>query len=157
MAPNASRASAAATDVAGQVEPRCGMAEGFRRTRAARRTETAEDYVELIAELIDTRGEARAVDLAARLGIAPATVTSTVARLRREGLVVHEPYRSIFLTEAGRELAELARRRHRLVVAALRALGVPKEIAERDAEGIEHHVSEETLVAFARLVSAGAG
>ena len=108
MSPSASRTRAAPTRRAKQVEPPCGLTEGFRRTRAARRTETAEDYVELIAELIDVQGEARAADLAARLGLAPATVTNTVARLRREGLVIHEPYRSIFLTEAGRELAGLA-------------------------------------------------
>jgi DtxR family transcriptional regulator, manganese transport regulator len=99
--------------------PPSEQAESFRQTRAARRSETAEDYVELIAELISTRGEARAVDIARHLGIAQATVANTVARLQREGLVVHRPYRAIFLTEAGRELAETARHRHRLVVAFL--------------------------------------
>jgi DtxR family transcriptional regulator, manganese transport regulator len=69
-------------------------------------------------------------------------------------LVVHQPYRAIFLTEAGRELAETARQRHRLVVAFLRALGVSEETAEQDAEGIEHHVSDETLEALARFVKA---
>ena len=131
-----------------------GQAEGFRRTRAAHRSETAEDYVELIAELIGTRGEARAVDIAACLGISQATVANTLARLQREGLVEHRPYRSVFLTDAGRDLAEAARRRHRLVAAFLRALGVPEETAARDAEGIEHHVSDETLEAFARFVEA---
>ena len=127
--------------------------EGFAQVREARRSELVEDYVELIADLIDTRGEARAVDIAARLGIAQATVTSTVARLQREGLVIHRPYRAIFLTEAGRELAETACQRHRLVVAFLRALGVSEETAEQDAEGIEHHVSDETLEALARFVN----
>jgi DtxR family manganese transport transcriptional regulator len=134
-----------------------GQAEGFRRTRAAHRSETAEDYVELIAELIAARGEARAVDIALHLGISQATVANTVARLRREGLVEHRPYRAIFLTDAGRRLAETARRRHRLVVAFLRALGLSEETAARDAEGIEHHVSEETLEAFARFVEAKDG
>lgn len=127
--------------------------QSFRQARAARRAETAEDYVELIAELIAAQGEARTVDIAARLGIAPATVAKTVARLARDNFVVHQPYRSIFLTEEGRSLAETARHRHRLVVAFLLTLGVSEEIAERDAEGIEHHVSEETLTAFAQFVS----
>ncbi len=155
MTPNLARprnASSEAPDPATPSMPHDKQAEGFRQTRAAHRSETAEDYVELIADLIDTRSEARAVDIAARLGIAQATVTSTVARLQREGLVVHRPYRAIFLTEAGRELAETARQRHRLVVAFLRALGVSKETAEHDAEGIEHHVSDETLEALARFV-----
>jgi DtxR family transcriptional regulator, manganese transport regulator len=126
----------------------------FRQTRAAHRSETAEDYVELIADLIDARGEARGADIAVRLGITQATVASTVSRLQRDGLIEHRPYRSIFLTEAGRELAEMARRRHRLVVAFLRALGLSEETAEQDAEGIEHHASEETLKAFARFIEA---
>jgi DtxR family manganese transport transcriptional regulator len=140
-----------------QALPPHGQAEGFRQTRAAHRPETAEDYVELIAELIDQRGAARAVDIAARLGVAQATVAAMVARLQRDGLVDHQPYRSIFLTEAGRQLAEAAHWRHRLVVAFLRALGVSEQTAERDAEGIEHHVSDETLEAFARFVEAGGG
>jgi DtxR family transcriptional regulator, manganese transport regulator len=126
----------------------------FRQTRAAHRSETAEDYVELIADLIDARGEARGADIAVRLGITQATVASTVSRLQRDGLIEHRPYRSIFLNEAGRELAEMARRRHRLVVAFLRALGLSEETAEQDAEGIEHHASEETLKAFARFIEA---
>jgi DtxR family manganese transport transcriptional regulator len=141
------------TNLAEPGIPPGGPAEGFRQTRAAHRAETAEDYVELIADLIDARGAARAVDIAMHLGITQATVTSTVSRLQRDGLIEHRPYRSIFLTEAGRDLAEMARRRHRLVVAFLCALGLPEETAERDAEGIEHHVSKETLEVFARFVA----
>jgi DtxR family transcriptional regulator, manganese transport regulator len=157
MTPNVARPRAASpttTDPAGEGSSPGGPAEGFRQTRAAHRTETAEDYVELIADLIDVRGEARTVDIAVRLGVTQATVANTISRLQRDGLIEHRPYRSIFLTEAGRELAEMARRRHRLVVAFLRALGLSEETAEQDAEGIEHHVSEETLKAFARFVEA---
>jgi len=144
------------TDPVASTIPPSVPAEGFRQTRAARRSETAEDYVELIADLIDARGAARAVDIAKHLGITHASVASTVSRLQRDGLLKHQPYRSIFLTEAGRGLAQTARRRHRLVVAFLRVLGLPEEIAERDAEGIEHHVSEQTLEVFSRFVkSAG--
>jgi DtxR family manganese transport transcriptional regulator len=124
------------------------QAEGFGRTRSDHRNEIAEDYVELVADLIDATGEARAIDLANRLGVTPATVNNTIARLQREGLVRSEPYRSIFLTEAGRSLAEHCRRRHRIVYSFLRLLGVSEEVARVDAEGIEHHVSEATLVAL---------
>jgi DtxR family manganese transport transcriptional regulator len=116
--------------------------------RHAHRTEIAEDYVELVADLIDAKGEARAVDLAERLGVSQATVTTQVGKLVREGLLSSEPYRSVFLTEAGRDLAESCRRRHRIVLAFLDAIGVPPEIAHVDAEGIEHHVSDETLGAL---------
>ena len=128
------------------------QAEGFGRTRSDHRNEIAEDYVELIADLIDVTGEARAVDLASRLGVTSATVNNTIAKLQREGLVHSEPYRSIFLTPDGRALAEHCRWRHRIVYDFLRRLGVSEDVARVDAEGIEHHCSQETLEAFDRLL-----
>ncbi|MDD9727676.1 manganese-binding transcriptional regulator MntR [Roseovarius sp. SK2] len=124
------------------------QADGFATVRQAHESEMAEDYVELIAELIETRGEARPVEIAERLGVKPPTVTKNISRLKAAGLVRREPYRAIFLTDAGRELAEACRRRHRIVVAFLLSLGIDEGTAERDAEGIEHHVSEITLKAF---------
>ncbi len=126
------------------------QAEGFAIVRQAHESEVAEDYVELIAELIETRGEARPVDIAERLGVKPPTVTKNISRLKAAGLVRREPYRAVFLTDAGQELASACRRRHRIVVAFLLSLGIDDETAERDAEGIEHHVSETTLKAFER-------
>jgi DtxR family manganese transport transcriptional regulator len=128
------------------------QAANFQRVREAHQTEVAEDYVELIADLIDTTGEARAADIARRLGVAHPTVVKTIGRLQRDGLVASLPYRSIFLTETGRALAERCKRRHEVVVSFLRAIGVSEETAERDAEGVEHHVSEETLAAFERVI-----
>jgi DtxR family manganese transport transcriptional regulator len=124
------------------------QAANFRKAREARHAEVAEDYVELIADLVDQTGEARAVDIARRLGVAQATVVKTVSRLQREGLVVTRPYRAIFLTDQGRELAQRSRRRHEIVETFLLSLGVSQEAARRDAEGLEHHVGEETLAAF---------
>lgn len=128
------------------------QADHHRQTRLARQTEIAEDYVELIADLIDSSGEARAVDIARRLGVTHASVAKMVSRLQQSGLVTTQPYRAIFLTDEGRRIAEASRRRHQLVVAFLLAIGVSEEAARADAEGIEHHVSEETLAAFQRMV-----
>jgi DtxR family manganese transport transcriptional regulator len=125
-------------------------AEDFRQTRRARKTEIAEDYVELIADLIDTGGEARAVDIARGLGVSHATVIKTIGRLQRDGLVVTKPYRAIFLTDEGRRVALWSKRRHELVLKFLLAIGVSEETARSDAEGMEHHVSAETLAAFER-------
>jgi DtxR family manganese transport transcriptional regulator len=126
------------------------QAAALRRTRIEHAAETAQDYVEAIADLSAVHGEARAVDLARRLGVTHVTVIRTVARLQRDGFVSTRPYRSIFLTDKGSRLAEESRRRHEIVVAFLRSLGVPEETAQTDAEGIEHHVSPETLAAFKR-------
>ncbi|AMB46786.1 manganese-binding transcriptional regulator MntR [Methylorubrum sp. Q1] len=128
--------------------------ESFRQAREARRLELVEDYVELIADLIGDGGEARQVDIAARLGVAQPTVAKMLKRLAEDGLVQQRPYRGVFLTPAGQALAEQSRERHRIVERFLRAVGVSAETARRDAEGIEHHVSAETLDAFRRFADA---
>src|ERR1700719_3433205 len=84
-------------------------AEIFRRSRRDRAVEIAQDYVETIADLTASLGEARVVDLARRLGVTHVTVNRTVARLQRDGFVTTQPYRAIFLTEQGRKLAEACR------------------------------------------------
>lgn len=126
-------------------------AEQHRRARAARAGELAQDYVEVIDDLIKERGEARVVDIAKALGVTHVTVTRTIVRLQKQGLVQTERYRSIFLSPEGALLAQRVRKRHAIVLDLLCALGVPEAIARVDAEGIEHHVSEETVRAFSRF------
>lgn len=146
-----------------EPEPPEGLVEaelhvhGFRQAREARRVELVEDYLELIADLIADAGEARQVDIASRLGVAQPTVAKMLRRLADDGLVSQKPYRGVFLTEAGQALAEHARARHHVVVSFLIALGVSPETARRDAEGIEHHVSDETLNAFRAFAKGRAG
>ena len=127
--------------------------EGFRATREARRGALVEDYVELIADLIEDGSEARQVDIAARLGVAQPTVAKMLARLCVDGLVTRKPYRGVFLTEAGHRVARQSRARHQVVEAFLVAIGVSVETARIDAEGIEHHVSAETLRALKRALA----
>jgi DtxR family manganese transport transcriptional regulator len=130
--------------------PAVPPAETFRRSRRDRAAETAQDYVEAIADLSVSVGEARVVDLARRLGVTHVTVNRTLARLQQAGYVNTKPYRAIFLTNAGHRLAGECKRRHETVVAFLHSLGISKKAAEMDAEGIEHHVSPETLAVFER-------
>ena len=127
----------------------------FDRIRRAHQSEVAEDYVEMICDLIEETGEARTVDLAARFGVTSPTVNAIVRRLQRENLVETRPYRSIFLTEDGKALAESSRARHQIVRDFLVTIGVPETVAEEDAEGVEHHVSEQTLAVFAQITAAG--
>jgi DtxR family manganese transport transcriptional regulator len=130
------------------------QARRFGKTRSAQSTALSEDYVELIADLLASVGEARPTDIARRLGVSHVTAIKTIARLKREGLATGRPYRGVFLTEEGQKLAARVRARHRLVVDVLLALGVPLEAAEADAEGIEHYVSDATLKAFAQFLQA---
>ncbi len=120
----------------------------FEQVRNARNSETAEDYTEMIADLIRNAGEARAVDLAKHFGVTGPTVNSIIRRLVRDGLVVSKPYRSIFLTDKGQILADYCKKRHEIVYEFLIKIGVNSDTAKNDAEGIEHHVSAETLSVF---------
>ena len=124
-------------------------AERFCQARNAQSMALLEDYTELIDDLTAELGEARITDIATRMGVTHPTATKAVGRLKREGLAVSRPYRGVFLTATGSAMADRSRRRHRMVLDVLLAIGVPPDAAEMDAEGIEHYVSQATLAAFA--------
>lgn len=119
---------------------------GHERTRRDHATELTQDYVEAIAELIESTGECRIRDLAARFAVSHVTVNRAIARMKRDGFVDTQPYAPVTLTNQGKTLAEFSERRHRIVFQFLKALGVTERTAAIDSEGIEHHVSEETLL-----------
>src|SRR5580698_7077400 len=135
--------------------PALPPAESFHRSRRDRAGEITQDYVEAIADLSATVGEARVTDLARRLGVTHVTVNRTLARLRSAGYVNTKPYRAIFLTAGGHKLAVECKQRHETVVAFLLSLGIPHKIAELDAEGIEHLVRPETLAALEGRMNKG--
>lgn len=135
-----------AIDLSGDALPPVEQhAQQYEAVRNAHETELIEDYVELIGDLIQHRGEARAADIATRMAVSQATVSKMIRRLNDLGLVTSKPYRSLFLTDAGKEMASTSRARHDIVLHFLRALGVADKTARIDAEGMEHHVSDETL------------
>ena len=128
--------------------PESPESQPFSRTRSDHASEIAEDYVEAIADLIAELGSCRVKDLSDRFGVTHVTVVRTVQRLERDGLITTEPYRPIELTPKGSKLAEECRRRHDIVYRFLISLGVRESVAAIDTEGIEHHVSPETLKRF---------
>ena len=130
------------------------QAQWFSNVRKAHQSETTEDYVELIADLLDARQEARLSDLARRLGVSSPTVSKVLNRIKNEGYIESRPYRSIFLTQKGWDLANASRKRRKIVLDFLVSLGVSHETAQFDAEGMEHHVSEETLDLFRKFTRA---
>ncbi|WCJ59827.1 iron dependent repressor, metal binding and dimerization domain protein [Fontisphaera persica] len=129
------------------------------KTRGRRRSKnsqanpsiSAEDYLERMAELIEAKGFARAVDLAAALDISQPSVTAMAQRLAREGYVVYEKYRRLQLTESGQDLAAKIRRRHATLQCFLSLLGVDQQTQEDDIEGWEHCLSADTLERLGRL------
>lgn len=122
----------------------------YEAVRNAHETELIEDYVELIGDLLLLREEARAADIASRMGVSQATVSKMIRRLNELGLVTSKPYRSLFLTQEGQAMADASRQRHHIVLHFLRSLGVSDNTARIDAEGMEHHVSDETLAIMQR-------
>lgn len=118
------------------------------RTRRDHASETAEDYVEAIAEIVAQHGKCRLTDLAKQFAVSHVTVNRIIERLVREGLVETEPYRPIQLTSSGKRLARKCRARHEIVYRFLLAIGIDESTAAIDAEGIEHHVSPATLKRF---------
>jgi len=120
----------------------------FDAVRNHHSNETAEDYTELIADLILTKGEARIGEIAKSMGISHVTALRSVQRLHRDGYVISQSHQPIQLTEKGKLLAAYAKQRHLLLLEFLKKLGVPETQAAIDVEGMEHHVSEITLKAI---------
>lgn len=137
-----------------RTTPAKKQADRFARAREKQSRALLEDYAELIGDLIAELGEARVADIAERMGVAQPTATKAISRLKREGLATARPYRGVFLTDDGADLADRVRARHRTVAELLIAVGVPEDVAEIDAEGIEHHVSRRTLSAFEAFLKA---
>ena len=118
----------------------------FKKVRNAHKIENTEDYLELIEVLIELKGEARIVDIANKLDIAQSTANKTIIRLHKQGYIMKEPYRSIFLTSKGRIISNNSRKKHAIVFNFLKKLGLDNKTASADSEGIEHHVSNKTLL-----------
>ena len=119
-----------------------------RRTRENHANETAEDYVEAIFEIIEETGQCRVGNLVKHFDVSHVTVSRTVGRLQSEGLLETQPYKPITLTAAGIKLAKKMKKRHAVVFNFLLSLGVDRQTAQIDSEGIEHHVSDQTLRAM---------
>jgi DtxR family transcriptional regulator, manganese transport regulator len=116
-----------------------------------RSSSAVEDYLERILELINSKGYARVVDIAAALKISQASVTNMVQRLDADGLLKYEKYRGLILTAAGKALARKITHRHKLLTDFFRLLGLDERVIYHDVEGMEHHISAPTLRAIQAL------
>lgn len=113
----------------------------------------AEDYLERILGLINSKGYARVVDIASSLKISQASVTNMVQRLDAEGLLKYEKYRGLALTTAGETLGRNIMLRHQLLTDFLKLLGLDDQVIYHDVEGMEHHISPPTLRAIEALTT----
>ena len=111
-----------------------------------------EDYLEQIHNLIAQKGYARVVDIAGNLKISQASVTNMIQRMDADGLVVYERYRGVVLTETGRKVGEEIARRHEVLTRLLAGFGLDAETVHQDVEGMEHHISRQTLEVLTLLM-----
>jgi DtxR family transcriptional regulator, manganese transport regulator len=110
-----------------------------------RLTESGEDYLACIFELLEKKGCARVADVAESLSVSEASASAMIKRLAQKGYLKHEKYRRFTLTESGHAMARDVHARRRMLTAFLQYLGLPQSVIRRDVHGLEHHLSEETL------------
>ncbi len=111
-----------------------------------------EDYLEQIHNLIEGKGYARVVDIAANLGISQASVTNMIQKLDAEGYLVYERYRGVVLTQEGRKIGQEIARRHEVLTRLLSTFGLDAATVHEDVEGMEHHISRQTLAVLTLLM-----
>jgi len=116
-------------------------------------TPSMEDYIELIYNLIKSKGYARVSDIAERLEVHPSSVTKMVQKLDRDDYLNYEKYRGFVLTPKGDKIGERLVFRHELLEEFLEIIGVSKELIYEDVEGIEHHLSWDSIDRIGDLVS----
>lgn len=114
-------------------------------------SQTAEDYLERIHELIETKGYARVVDIASSLKIKQASVTIMVQKLAEAGYLNYEKYRGLVLTDRGRDVARKIQNRHATLSRFFSLFGLDVETQRQDIEGIEHHLSPATVAVLSDL------
>tara|TARA_B100000674_G_scaffold497287_1_gene530442 strand:- start:378 stop:845 length:468 start_codon:yes stop_codon:yes gene_type:complete len=108
-------------------------------------SQTAEDYLERIHELIEEKGYARVVDIASSLDVKQASVTNMVQKLDELGYLNYQKYRGLVLTEEGRTIALAIQKRHEMLSRFFSLFGIDAATQQSDIEGIEHHLSSKTM------------
>ncbi|WP_368652061.1 transcriptional regulator MntR [Ornithinibacillus sp. 4-3] len=115
-------------------------------------TPTMEDYIEVIYNLIETKGYARVSDIAEKFSIHPSSVTKMVQKLDKDEYLIYEKYRGFVLTDKGTEFGKKLVFRHDLLEEFMEIIGVDEEHIYNDVEGIEHHLSWHSIERIGHLV-----
>lgn len=115
-------------------------------------TPSMEDYLEKIYKLIDEKGYARVSDIAEGLEVHPSSVTKMIQKLDKDNYLVYEKYRGLILTSKGKKLGKRLLDRHKLLEDFLEMIGVQEENVYRDVEGIEHHLSADSIACIGTLL-----
>jgi Mn-dependent DtxR family transcriptional regulator len=128
------------------------LSEGKREGTRVAATPSMEDYLEKIYKLIDEKGYARVSDIAEGLEVHPSSVTKMIQKLDKDNYLVYEKYRGLILTSKGKKLGKRLLDRHKLLEEFLQLIGVQEENIYRDVEGIEHHLSADSISCIGALL-----
>ena len=108
-------------------------------------TTREEDYLEVIAELVELKGYATTLDISRYMNVSPPSVTKMLQKLDEKKYLEYEKYQGINLTPMGKQVADSIRRKHSTLLEFFEILGIGKEIANHDTEGLEHHLNAKTI------------
>ena len=115
-------------------------------------TPSMEDYLERIYMLIDEKGYARVSDIAEGLEVHPSSVTKMIQKLDKDKYLIYEKYRGLILTSKGKKMGKRLADRHQLLEQFLQVIGVNPDNIYKDVEGIEHHLSWDSITCIEALV-----
>ena len=126
--------------------------------KAAHQSEKAissrvEDYLEVISELVDMKGYAATLDISRYMNVSAPSLTKMLKKLDAEGYLEYEKYYGINLTDKGQRIADIIKQKHGILLEFFEILGIGKEIANQDAEGIEHHLNPKTIRQLGKFVT----
>jgi Mn-dependent DtxR family transcriptional regulator len=112
-----------------------------------------EDYLEVISELVDMKGYAATLDISRYMNVSAPSVTKMLKKLDADGYLIYEKYYVINLTGEGQRIADIIKQKHGILLEFFEILGIGKEIANQDAEGIEHYLNPKTIRQIRKFVT----
>jgi len=124
-----------------------------RKTKKTSSTTSEEDYLEVIAELVELKGYATTLDISRFMNVSPPSVTKMLQKLDEKKYLEYEKYHGINLTDVGKQVADTIRRKHSTLLEFFEILNIGKEIANQDTEGLEHHLNDKTIRRIRKFIT----
>ena len=123
------------------------------KTKKTSSTISEEDYLEVIAELVELKGYATTLDISRFMNVSPPSVTKMLQKLDEKKYLEYEKYHGINLTDIGKQVADTIRRKHSTLLEFFEILNIGKEIANQDTEGLEHHLNDKTIRRLRKFIT----
>ena len=123
------------------------------KTKKTSSTTSEEDYLEVIAELVELKGYATTLDISRFMNVSPPSVTKMLQKLDEKKYLEYEKYHGINLTNIGKQVADTIRRKHSILLEFFEILNVGKGIANQDTEGLEHHLNDKTIRRLRKFIT----